>query len=146
MTSSARRYHWLGESVDDFVCEPHHAIDDLTDAKPASGGTGTGADGMVFMFYKHSTEFGRPSFGGDLGFELVGSLPVAYLPALVFGPSPRSGLTPGQRNILTALTHELTRAGKSGRADKARIFVGGKPHLLHDHRVAAPPGFAVHAG
>src|SRR5947208_16155362 len=25
----ARRYHWLGESVNDFVCEPHHAIDDL---------------------------------------------------------------------------------------------------------------------
>jgi hypothetical protein len=25
---SARRYHWLGESVDDFVNEPHHAIDD----------------------------------------------------------------------------------------------------------------------
>jgi hypothetical protein len=27
----ARRYHWLGESVNDFVCEPHHAIDDLKD-------------------------------------------------------------------------------------------------------------------
>ena len=26
---SARRYHWLGESVHDFVCEPHNAIDDL---------------------------------------------------------------------------------------------------------------------
>jgi hypothetical protein len=25
----ARRYHWLGETVDDFVCEPHNAIDDL---------------------------------------------------------------------------------------------------------------------
>jgi hypothetical protein len=25
----ARRYHWLGESVDDFVCEPHAAIHDL---------------------------------------------------------------------------------------------------------------------
>jgi hypothetical protein len=30
---SARRYHWLGETVDDFVCEPHHAINDL--AAPA---------------------------------------------------------------------------------------------------------------
>jgi hypothetical protein len=29
-SKSARRYHWLGESVHDFVCEPHHAIDDLT--------------------------------------------------------------------------------------------------------------------
>lgn len=26
---SARRYHWLGESVTDFVCEPHAAIQDL---------------------------------------------------------------------------------------------------------------------
>src|SRR5687767_9339938 len=31
---SARRYHWLGESVSDFVCEPHHAIDDLVDIPP----------------------------------------------------------------------------------------------------------------
>src|SRR4051812_40939626 len=30
----ARRYHWLGESVNDFVCEPHHAIDDLA-SRPA---------------------------------------------------------------------------------------------------------------
>ena len=27
----ARRYHWLGEHVDDFVCEPHAAIRDLAD-------------------------------------------------------------------------------------------------------------------
>ncbi len=27
----ARRYHWLGESVDDFVCEPHAAIRNLGD-------------------------------------------------------------------------------------------------------------------
>ena len=25
----ARRYHWLAESVEDFVCEPHEAIEDL---------------------------------------------------------------------------------------------------------------------
>ncbi len=30
-SKSARRYHWLGESVRDFVCEPHHGIDDLSD-------------------------------------------------------------------------------------------------------------------
>ena len=42
----ARRYHWLGETVDDFVCEPHAAIQDLShagSAQPAgvsdSGGT-----------------------------------------------------------------------------------------------------------
>jgi hypothetical protein len=28
----ARRYHWLGENVSDFACEPHHAIDDLSAA------------------------------------------------------------------------------------------------------------------
>src|SRR3954466_13584689 len=31
----ARRYHWLGESVNDFVCETHHAIDDLSDVVAA---------------------------------------------------------------------------------------------------------------
>ena len=31
----ARRYHWLGESVDDFVCEPHSAIQDLSEQKPS---------------------------------------------------------------------------------------------------------------
>lgn len=29
--NAARRYHWLGESINDFVCEPHSAISDLTD-------------------------------------------------------------------------------------------------------------------
>jgi hypothetical protein len=36
-TRWARRYHWLGETVNDFVCEPHHAIDDLSSAPPRSG-------------------------------------------------------------------------------------------------------------
>jgi hypothetical protein len=31
---SARRYHWLCESVHDFVNEPHNAIDDLQSAQP----------------------------------------------------------------------------------------------------------------
>jgi hypothetical protein len=31
----ARRYHWLGEGVDDFVCEPHNAIQDLSDGAQA---------------------------------------------------------------------------------------------------------------
>jgi uncharacterized protein len=30
----ARRYHWLGESVDDFVSEPHAAIRDLAAPRP----------------------------------------------------------------------------------------------------------------
>ena len=28
----ARRYHWLGETVTDFVCEPHYAVEDLVSA------------------------------------------------------------------------------------------------------------------
>ena len=31
-TRYARRYHWLGERVDDFVCEPHSAIRSLSSA------------------------------------------------------------------------------------------------------------------
>lgn len=32
----ARRYHWLAESVEDFVCEPHAAVEDLAD-RPDKG-------------------------------------------------------------------------------------------------------------
>jgi len=32
----ARRYHWLAESVDDFVCEPHAAVEDLAETPAAS--------------------------------------------------------------------------------------------------------------
>jgi hypothetical protein len=35
---AARRYHWLGESVNDFVNEPHNAIDDLKATSPLSAG------------------------------------------------------------------------------------------------------------
>lgn len=39
---TARRYHWLGESVDDFVCEPHSGIENVErltspGTKPANG-------------------------------------------------------------------------------------------------------------
>ncbi|MGA2068104.1 MAG: DUF763 domain-containing protein [Thermoguttaceae bacterium] len=40
----ARRYHWLGESVEDFVCEPHAAVQDLAQrpggATPDTAGSG----------------------------------------------------------------------------------------------------------
>lgn len=38
---NARRYHWLGESVDDFVCEPHAAVQNLA-VKGAPGKSGEG--------------------------------------------------------------------------------------------------------
>jgi hypothetical protein len=37
----ARRYHWLAESVEDFVCEPHAAVEDLAD-RPAGAAAGPG--------------------------------------------------------------------------------------------------------
>lgn len=39
----ARRYHWLGESVDDFVCEPHQGIQD------AQGRAGPGQRSLLNM-------------------------------------------------------------------------------------------------
>jgi len=33
----ARRYHWLGETVSDFVCEPHNAVEDVGSGAPGSG-------------------------------------------------------------------------------------------------------------
>ena len=38
----ARRYHWLAESVEDFVCEPHAAVEDLAETLPrqAPGASG----------------------------------------------------------------------------------------------------------
>jgi len=49
-----------------------------------------------------------------------------YLPLLVFGPSPLSGLSHAQQHILLALTHETTRAKQSQRDDKAMLITGGK--------------------
>ena len=43
---SARRYHWLGETVRDFVCEPHNAISTLTgEAQQSAAVAGAGAAG-----------------------------------------------------------------------------------------------------
>ena len=38
----ARRYHWLGETVEDFVCEPHAAIQNLTAGEPDAASSGQG--------------------------------------------------------------------------------------------------------
>ncbi len=42
-TRWARRYHWLGETVHDFVCEPHHGIDDLGASPAGEAGSGGNA-------------------------------------------------------------------------------------------------------
>jgi hypothetical protein len=62
-----------------------------------------------------------------------------YLPAFVFGSSPRSKLTYEQRNILIALTRELTRSCGSNRQDRAAVVVGGRPGARGGYRIAACP-------
>ena len=70
----------------------------------------------------------------------AGRLVAVYLPVLLFGPSPRSGLSYEQRQLLLALTHELTRVNLSNRPDKAKIVVGGKdPDPVNPSPVAACP-------
>ncbi|MCA9057992.1 MAG: DUF763 domain-containing protein [Planctomycetaceae bacterium] len=46
---AARRYHWLGEGVNDFVCEPHAAISDLTIAE-RSGSRPNAVPGQRSLF------------------------------------------------------------------------------------------------
>jgi hypothetical protein len=66
-----------------------------------------------------------------------------YLPVLVFGPSPLSGLTHEQRNVLITLTHEITRQNTSQRPDKARLFVGGECVQIDTTvRLSLPPALA----
>ena len=46
----ARRYHWLAESVEDFVCEPHAAVEDLADRPAdATAGQGPGTERQLML-------------------------------------------------------------------------------------------------
>lgn len=76
----------------------------------------------------------------------AGWLVAVYFPVLLFGYSPRSGLTDAQRGLLIALTREITRTAKSRREDKARVVSGGRataderdpcPDLQNDRRYIA---------
>jgi hypothetical protein len=65
-----------------------------------------------------------------------------YVPVRVFGPSPRSGLTPRQCNLVAALTGEITRATRgNGRPDRAQL-VGAEtcPRPPGERSVPAWPG------
>jgi hypothetical protein len=62
-----------------------------------------------------------------------------YLPALVFGSSRRTGLTPEDRKLLLALPRELTRSKTSDREDKAHVLVGGRPDITGHCRLAVCP-------
>lgn len=56
----------------------------------------------------------------------AGRLVAVYFPVLLFGYSPCSGLRDTQRELLIALTREITRTAKSRREDKARVVGGGR--------------------
>jgi len=75
----ARRYHWLGESVEDFVCEPHAAIQDLAERPaetvPKMAGSGNRQLTLLNLVAKRRAKIARRArrwsgsrplgFGGD---------------------------------------------------------------------------------
>jgi hypothetical protein len=58
---SARRYHWLGESVHDFVNEPHFAIDDLlkTFSRPARGARPAAGEQLLLNMVASEADLNR---------------------------------------------------------------------------------------
>jgi hypothetical protein len=73
------------------------------------------------------------------GLKRDGSLTAVYLPLNLFGSSPRVGLSLHQRQLLFAITRELTRSqtkAKYGRPDKAEIVIGGQ--MLRDGIAPCP--------
>jgi len=65
--------------------------------------------------------------------------PSVNLPVKVFGPARWSGLSPGQRRIIQALTEEVTRAAKSQRPDKAFVLHGNYvPSATRKRRICCP--------
>ena len=74
----------------------------------------------------------------------VPGLFACYLPARVFGPSPRVGLTQRQCHLLSALVGETTRAGgKSERPDKALVVRVSADADAPRPSVPLPPGLAA---
>jgi len=57
----ARRYHWLGESVADFVCEPHAAVHDLAEATPSAESDGQRQLTLLNMVAEEAEENRRAS-------------------------------------------------------------------------------------
>jgi hypothetical protein len=75
-------------------------------------------DGHGGRIYNWSTPTARSQAA-----KKEGRLVAVYLPVLLFGKSPRSGLSPDQVRVLACLTHEITRAARSHREDKAGLVV-----------------------
>jgi hypothetical protein len=58
-----------------------------------------------------------------------GRLVAVYLPLLIFGPARQLKLSYEQRQLLLALTHELSRGSAKTRPDRAQIIIGGQKSI-----------------
>jgi hypothetical protein len=56
LQGTARRYHWLGEGVEDFVCEPHAAVQDLAESRDPKNET---ADQLLLNMVAQEAEENR---------------------------------------------------------------------------------------
>jgi hypothetical protein len=92
-------------------------------------------------------DFAQKRPAGEEGKALVaarkrGEIVPVHLPTKVFGPSAWSGLTGGQRGILTALVREVTRVRKKGqtdRRDRADVLAGNRvPDARGRRQVVCP--------
>jgi hypothetical protein len=93
----------------------------------------------TYNFAPNEWDVGLETFATLQGYRKAGRICAAYLPVPVFGPSPRSGLSYEQRQILIALTRETTRFRQSERKDRAAVVVGGATGSQVKVGVAACP-------
>ncbi|NUQ66317.1 MAG: DUF763 domain-containing protein [Pirellulales bacterium] len=55
----ARRYHWLAETVDDFVCEPHQAVEDLSEGTAKATASPAPAERQLMLLNMVAEEAGE---------------------------------------------------------------------------------------
>jgi hypothetical protein len=92
-------------------------------------------------------QLGKELRGLRAGNHEAGGTWAAYLPVRLFGPSPRVGLTPDQRNLITALTMQTTRSRRrGGRPDRAQVIgAGGGDGGEDESAIPTPPGLPAGA-
>jgi hypothetical protein len=80
----------------------------------------------AYNFSPAESDTDQESWEAIQQYRRSGRICSVYFPVLVFGYSPRSGLTHEQCQLLTALTHETTRARCSERLDRAAVVHGAR--------------------
>jgi hypothetical protein len=110
----ARRYHWLAESVDDFVCEPHAAVQDLGNIEETSARSDVG---------RIDSPSSRPADLPD-GLTIRPAVKPALSPSPLLGETPtqapgrRKGGSPRQLMLLNMVAEE---ADANRRASSALV-------------------------